>query len=214
MNDALPAITGITLSGIGKKFGKRHIFRNIDLEITSGEKIAINGSNGSGKSTLLKIISGYLTPYEGSIRWTGKTGEIAREDVAHHLTYAAPYLDLIDRFTLRENVDFFCRMKNLQSGLSPELIIEYSGLQYASEIPVQDLSSGMRQRLKLSLAFMADSGLLLLDEPLSNLDNKGYQWYANMAEKWLGNRMVVVCSNNVVQETAFCSRFFNIESGV
>lgn len=213
MNNSGSAITGISLSGIGKKFGSRFIFRDIDLTIDQGERIALNGSNGSGKSTLLKIISGYLTPYSGKIIWKGPQGEIERENVAQHITYAAPYLDLIDRFSLRENVDFFCRMKSLQSGLVANDVVEQSGLKHASETLVQDLSSGMRQRLKLSLAFMSDSAVILLDEPLSNLDNKGYNWYSEMAARYLGNRIAVVCSNNVSQETAFCSRFFNIEEG-
>ncbi len=212
MSSTASTITSITLSGIGKKFGSRFIFRDIDLTVGKGDRIAINGSNGSGKSTLLKIMSGYLTPYNGIVRWAGPSGEIARENVAQCITYAAPYLDLIDRFSLRENVDFFCKMKTLQSGLSPNDVVEQSGLKHAEQTLVQDLSSGMRQRLKLSLAFMADSSLLLLDEPLSNLDNKGYDWYSKMTEQYLGSRIVLVCSNNVSHETAFCTRFFNIEN--
>lgn len=213
MSNSGKAITGISLTGIGKKFGNRFIFRDIDLTIGAGERIALNGSNGSGKSTLLKIISGYLTPYSGKIIWQGPDGEMARENVARHITYAAPYLDLIERFSLRENVEFFCKMKTLQAGLGVDEVIDQSGLKHASDTMVQDLSSGMRQRLKLSLAFMSDSDVILLDEPLSNLDNKGYDWYSGMAAQFLGNRIAVVCSNNVSQETAFCSRFFNIESG-
>lgn len=206
-----PFVTGINLSGIGKKFSKRWIFRNVNLSIGAGDRFAINGSNGSGKSTLLRIISGYLSPYEGTITWKAGNNNIPAADITRHLTYAAPYIDLIEPFTLLENVRFFCKMKPLQEGMSVEDMIVISGLEHAVDTPVSGLSSGMKQRLKLTMAFLADTSILLLDEPLSNLDAKGYAWYADLADRFLNKRIVLVCSNHVHQETAFCSQTFNIE---
>jgi ABC-type multidrug transport system ATPase subunit len=212
MNNPKDSISSISLTGIGKKFSSRWVFRNVGLELQPGDRIAINGSNGSGKSTLLKIISGYMTPSEGSVIWSTGNSAIPTDKIAKHISYAAPYLDLIEPFTLEENVRFFCRMKQLLNNAGSDEVISISGLEHAAATPVRNLSSGMKQRLKLTLAFMADSGLLLLDEPLSNLDERGYTWYSEISDRFLGNRIAVVCSNHVSQETTFCNRKFDLES--
>lgn len=211
MNETISRDFEIKLSGIGKKFNSRWIFRGINLNIKQGDRIAINGNNGSGKSTLLKLISGYLSPYEGTIQWYNANAEISLDQLFKHLSFASPYLDLIEPFTLEENINFFCRMKPLLPGVSNGDVIKIASLEYASSTPVQNLSSGMKQRLKLSLAFLADTNILLLDEPLSNLDASGYDWYKSMSEKYLGNRILLVCSNRVIEETAFCTSVFDVE---
>lgn len=204
--DLRESISTVSLSGIGKKFNRRWIFRNVDLELQRGDRLAISGNNGSGKSTLLKLISGYLTPSEGTILWKGHQGIMPPEHVSAHLSCAAPYLDLIERFSLKENIEFFCRMKPLYGGITKEEMMAISGLSYASSTPVLHLSSGMKQRLKLTLALLADTELLLLDEPLSNLDETGYRWYRDLCERFFRDRMVVICSNRVPEETEMCRR--------
>lgn len=152
------------------------------------------------------MISGYLTPSEGSILWKGHHSIIPSERVAAHLSCAAPYLDLIERFSLGENIDFFYRMKPLYGGITKEEMMEITGLSYAASTPFQHLSSGMKQRLKLTLALLADTELLLLDEPLSNLDENGYRWYRDLCERFFRDRIVVICSNRVPGETEMCHR--------
>lgn len=204
-------ISSVTLSGIGKKFNRRWIFRNVNLQLQRGDRLAINGNNGSGKSTLLKLISGYLTPAEGTILWKSALNPLPTNRVASHLSCAAPYLDLIERFSLKENIDFFCRMKPLYRGVTREEMLEITGLSYATSTPVQHLSSGMKQRLKLTLALLADTELLLLDEPLSNLDENGYRWYRDLCERFFRDRIVVICSNRVPGETEMCQRTMVME---
>jgi ABC-type multidrug transport system ATPase subunit len=69
---------------------------------------------------------------------------------------------------------------------------------------VKNFSSGMKQRLKLTLAIMSDTPLLLLDEPLSNLDENGATWYQQMVRDFAGDRTIVVCSNMNEKEIGFC----------
>src|SRR4029450_13198053 len=97
-NKIRTGLTGISLNQVGKKFRDKWIFRNIDLDIKAGEKIAITGSNGSGKSTFLQLLSGYTIPSTGSIDWQNGQKSIPVEEIYTMLSYAAPYMELIEEF--------------------------------------------------------------------------------------------------------------------
>ncbi len=211
MNEIQNGFTGITLTDIGKKFKDQWIFRNVTLEIKKGEKIALTGQNGSGKSTFLQLLSGYISQSEGAVVWLGADSPISVENIHRYVSLASPYLELIEEFTLEENVIFFSRYKKLQKGISAEVLISRAGLTDARLKQVKNFSSGMKQRCKLALAFMADTPILLIDEPLSNLDAAGYEWYKNMVSGLEPDRTVILCSNQVKEETYFCNRFINIE---
>ena len=210
-NDNRHGITGISLNKIGKKFRGRWIFRNLDFEISQGDSIAITGCNGSGKSTFLQLISGYIIPSEGTINWINNGEPVAPELVYRQLSFAAPYMELVEEFTLEENIRFYVNRKKLKHGITAKQLMERAMLTDASATPVRNFSSGMKQRLKLALAVYTDSSLLLLDEPLSNLDASGYSWYRSMVSEIGTNRTVMICSNKVEEETWFCNRTLNIE---
>ncbi len=107
----------ISLDAIGKKFRDQWIFRNVTLEIKRGEKIAVTGMNGSGKSTFLQLLSGYITQSTGTVSWEGFNGIIPVEDVHKYISFASPYMELIEEFTLEENVAFYSRFKNLKKDI-------------------------------------------------------------------------------------------------
>jgi len=210
MNDNT-LLTGVHLNDIGKKFGSRWVLKHISLELAPGSRVALAGPNGSGKSTLLQIIAGYVTPTTGTIRYSGTSGVIDRETIFTNLSFAAPYMEVIEDFTLIENINFFISNKKLLPGLDADALMSETGLTESKEKQVRHFSSGMKQRLKLSLAFLADTELLLLDEPLTNLDEEGYRWYKNLASRFLNNRVVVVCSNQVREEAFFCTTQLRVD---
>jgi ABC-type multidrug transport system ATPase subunit len=201
----------VRLKNAGKKYVQSWIFRNVSFEVIRGEKVSVCGNNGAGKSTLLQLISGYITPSEGSVEWTCANGMIKGDDIYKFISFAAPYLELIESFTLEENIRFFCRRKNMRDGMRTDDIIAMAGLGSHPGKPVRNFSSGMKQRLRLALAFLADTPLLLLDEPLSNLDESGEAWYRERCMELSPDRTVVVCSNRVSEETFFCSRSIRLE---
>jgi ABC-type multidrug transport system ATPase subunit len=203
-------LSRVWLQDVGKKFGDRWVLKNITLDIISGQRLAVEGPNGSGKSTLLQVIAGYITPSKGTVSCFSGDIKTDPETVFSCLSVAAPYLDVIDDFTLEENVRFFVSHKRLLNGLDSQSILSVPGLQHSTHKAVRHFSSGMKQRLKLALAIFADTDLLLLDEPLSNLDEDGYAWYKSVTEKYLGNRIAVVCTNQVKEEAFFCTRKFSV----
>jgi ABC-type multidrug transport system ATPase subunit len=199
----------ITLQNIGRRFNRDWIFRGIDYTFTSGESYAILGANGSGKSTLLAVLNGSLSPSIGTINYFFEDKEVEVEQVFQHLSLAAPYLELIEEFSLEEMIDFHFKFKNYKSGIDKAAIIELLNLPGSANKLIRYFSSGMKQRLKLALAFCADTPILMLDEPTSNLDTQGVEWYLNLVQQFAKDRLTIVCSNQE-HEYSFCQRRLSI----
>jgi len=197
----------VKLDHIGKRYNREWIFREVDLCFVANEPTAIVGANGSGKSTLLQCISGFLTPSEGHIQLSSGSGKIiTAEEHYRHVSIAAPYLHQDEWLTFREAVKIQSQFKPFRSGFSEEDVIERSGLQKSADKYLNQFSSGMKQRVRLVLAILADSDVLLLDEPLSNLDQSGAQWFSEMLEAERTDRTVIICSNRHPDELALTSR--------
>jgi ABC-type multidrug transport system ATPase subunit len=202
----------IVLDKAGKQFSRNWIFRNLSHSISSPQKLAILGPNGSGKSTLLQLISGYQSPTEGKINFSidGKT--IEPEQVFQHISISAPYLELIEEFTLKEIVDFHFQFKKPVKNYSSDEIIRITELEKAKNKVFKYFSSGMKQRAKLGLAMLSDVELILIDEPLTNLDKEGGLWYRKMVEDFLKDKLAVVCSNHYASEYDFCGQTIDINN--
>ena len=196
----------ITLREASKRYGYTWIFKNLDIYLAEGTRTAILGANGSGKSTLLQVLSGAQSLSEGSITWQHGEKVLPVEKVYEHISIAAPYLELIEEFTLTELVKFHFSLKKPLFNLSADAIIDRSGLRDKSKYPLMYFSSGMKQRTKLLLALIADTPMVLLDEPLSNLDADAAVWYRQLVDDFGANRTMLVCSNHQKNEYDFCTR--------
>jgi ABC-type multidrug transport system ATPase subunit len=193
----------IELEKVAKRYRREWILRKVNLTIEAGKKYAIEGPNGSGKSTLLRILSGHLTPSKGKILHLINGVAIDQDEVYRHLSYAAPYIELIEELTLAEALRFHRRFQDLLPGLDDTSILDLLSLPGTSSKLVRHFSSGMKQRLKLALAICSDTSLLLLDEPTTNLDQQGIDWYLNLIDRFAGDRTVIVASN-VEVDFGFC----------
>lgn len=200
----------ITLEKAGKKFRSDWIFKNLDLTLKQGEKWWIKGPNGSGKSTLLKSICGAIYLNEGSLKFINAGKEEERINFFKHFTLVAPYSDLIEEFTLQETIYFHFSFKKILEGIEVSEIVEKLMLKGSEGKYLKEFSSGMKQRVKLGLAIFSDSPLLLLDEPLMNLDDSGVKWYLDLIQQYGIDKTIVVCSNNIEAEHAFCDRQLEI----
>jgi len=199
----------INLTDLGKRYNYEWIFRNLTYTFEPGSSYAILGHNGSGKSTLLTVVAGYNLHSEGNIAYTLGGNIIDQDKVYQHLSLTAPYLELVEEFTLIEMLAFHTRFKPLRPALSPSQLIDRMGLQRARNKYVKDFSSGMKQRLKLGLAIYADTPLLLLDEPTTNLDQEGISWYQEHVAQNCENRLILVGSN-IAHEYNFCQHHLHI----
>ena len=198
----------INLSDLGKRYNYEWIFRHLDYKFLPNTAYAILGHNGSGKSTLLNMLSGYLSPSEGAITYSIGEKVISPDLLYQHLSFTAPYLELIEEFTLGEQVQYHNRFREMNTA-SVNNFIDRLYLTKAKNKFVKDFSSGMKQRLKLGLAIYTAAPLLLLDEPTTNLDQEGIDWYLEHVNQNRKNRLVVI-SSNVSHEYSFCDFKINI----
>ncbi len=200
----------IKLSGIGKKFNREWIFKHVDLEISPGSKWVILGGNGSGKSTLLQVITGYLIPDAGTLTYSTNAEILKPERVNEHISMASPYIQLTEEFTLPELIDHVRIFKPFTQNLSTSEIVSILQLEHAKNKEIRHFSSGMKQRVKLGTAILADTPFLFLDEPLSNLDANAIAWYKQMIDAYGANKTIMVCSNAIKEEYGFCEKEVNI----
>lgn len=201
----------IELSGIGRRFNREWIFRGINLTIGQNNKIAILGSNGSGKSTLLQIIFSQLSPSEGKINYQFNSKKTEIDEVYKKISFAAPYMELIEEFKLNEFLSFHNKFKPFINNYSEKEVIEIIQLEKSSEKEIRNFSSGMKQRVKLACAILCDVPVILLDEPASNLDKPSISWYRNLIDNYAKNKIIIVCSNSQQDEFDFCDSQIVIE---
>lgn len=200
----------IILNDTGKKYLRKWVFKHLSFHFHQGKKYAITGENGSGKSTLLKIISGFLTPTTGEIHCKiNQTSPLPDEHFFKHMTMAAPYLELLEEFTLAELLKFHFQFKNLQEGLTLIDVARQVGLENNMKKTIKWFSSGMKQRLKLALAINTESSVVLLDEPFSHLDKKGISIIRDLILADNSKRIFIIASNDP-EEYNYCDEELNL----
>lgn len=197
----------IEVINLGKRFNRDWIFKNLNFEIEVGERLAIVGRNGAGKSTLLKILGGYLPQTRGDIKYLKKSEVLETEDIQLEMNFVAPYFNLIEEYTLAELLLFHSNFKKPILNLNQ--LLKDCDLSKDTNKFIKDYSSGMKQRVKLMLAFGFDSKILLLDEPTSNLDERGINWFKKMVLESKEDKTIIIASN-LKEEIKLCSKSVEI----
>lgn len=195
----------ITLQNVSKSFGRERVIRDRSHVFEPGSRTAILGPNGSGKSTLLQLIGGISIPTSGVVTHELRGQVLAPDLVYRHVSIAAPYMSLYEELSLGEAISLHTRFKPLRGSLDVSEVARTALLDTHLDKSVRDFSSGMKQRLKLTLAILSDTSLLLLDEPTSNLDANGSAWFRALLERHLSGRTLLVASNRQTEETFACT---------
>ncbi len=186
----------LSVSNLGKRFQTDWVFRRLSYAFQPGTTYAITGPNGSGKSTLLRVLSGQLPPSEGKISYLINNHPADADEIFSYISLAAPYMDLIDEFTLLEQLHFHFSLKPLIPGCTIQQVIDEMYLSDAARKQLGNFSSGMKQRLKLGLCLFTNSPVVLLDEPSSNLDSRAIAWYKEQLSKLRNGRLIIIAGNN------------------
>ena len=174
MTEASP-VPLLQMEGIRKSFPGVQALSGVDLEVNSGEVMALVGENGAGKSTLIKVLSGAHLPDVGSIRLGGELQAITNPVDAQRAGVATVFQDLalFPHMDVFGNVAFGLRMQRLPRDRGRERVRELLALvemtDYAQR-EVHELSGGERQRVALARMLVHPRPILLLDEPTSSLD--------------------------------------------
>ncbi|MBC7390510.1 MAG: ABC transporter ATP-binding protein [Opitutaceae bacterium] len=200
----------IHLESIGKRFLKDWIFRNVNLEFEGTKKYAITGLNGSGKSTFLQLLAGLSIPTEGKISYRDEAGIVLDPDnISLQFSYSAPYQELPEELTAEEIFDFHFNFRNKASSFDQKVFFEMIELPNQQNKQVKYFSSGMKQRLKLGLCLFTDSKVYFLDEPTTNLDRNGIEWYKRLISERISDKSLFI-SSNIEEEYQLCDTVIQI----
>jgi ABC-type multidrug transport system ATPase subunit len=195
-----PQPVTITTEGLSKRFNREWIFRNFTYEFRPGNLYAITGPNGSGKSTLLSVLWGQVPPTSGNLNFlTADAKCVSVDDIYQKVSIATPYMDLIEDFTLLEMLRFHFSLKKVRNNRSLDDLLEIFYMADSRDKFIRNFSSGMKQRLKLGLAFHTQSCVIFLDEPGSHLDATAFQWYQEQLLMLPKETLVFLGSNDPLE---------------
>lgn len=195
MTSAQKAVS-IQVTNLGKRFNREWIFRNLSYTFSGGNTYAITGANGSGKSTLLQILWGQMPPSTGEIVFKQGDAPLEIDQVFRHLTLATPYMDMVEEFTLAEQLQFHFKLRKSRNNLTIEEMMDRMYLLPARHKFIGNFSSGMKQRVKLAMAFYTEADLVFLDEPGTNLDKQAFDWYLKELKQLPESSTVFIASND------------------
>jgi ABC-2 type transport system ATP-binding protein len=199
----------IVAEQIGKKYRKEWIFRRIDLTLKAGSSYTFVGPNGSGKSTLLQLLAGSLPATEGTLTYSLNGRTLEPDNWFRQVSVAAPYLELVEELTLDELLTFHQTFKPFKNGLTIGTIADRLLLGHARHKEIKYFSSGMKQRVKLGLAFFSQSPVVILDEPTANLDRQGALWYHDEVRQLDPSQLLLIGSNQP-EEYDFCKNIIDV----
>jgi len=189
----------LVVKDLAMRFGRRRLFEGLSFEVTPGVPLAIVGPNGSGKSTLLKLLAGVVAPAAGRVTLTAGGRVVPDEERPRRVGMVAPYLELYEPLTARENLGFLARARRLPPARVEE-VLDRVGLADRGDEPLSTYSTGMRQRARIAAALLHDPPALLLDEPSASLDPAG----RDLVHGLLDPARIVVIATNDDEEAAWC----------
>jgi len=203
----------IVLSNIGKRFNGRWLFRHVDFSWKRGDRVAIIGANGSGKSSLTSVIAGYLTASEGEVVIKNKDVVVAEQDHWRCISWTSPALLIPEQLSYLELFHQVEKLRGFHEDWSVEKMESLMGLEKYRNQPLKSFSSGMRQRVKLILAFAIHADILILDEPTAHLDKNGVEWFSTLVQN-AKHDVIFVASNSNNDETFFCNQMLDVATCV
>lgn len=204
----------IQLTNISKTFGKQTVLQPLTMGFEEGMIHGIIGRNGSGKTVLMKMILGILQPTTGTVivgdKRIGKDVDFPESagaiiETIEFIPYMSAYQNLADIAAMRGNL----------SKTQIKEVLEMVGLGNVGRKHVSKFSMGMRQRLAIAQAVMESPKILILDEPMNGMDEKGVEEMRQLilARKAAGTT-IILSSHNIEDIRILCDQVYRIDAGV
>ena len=200
------------LENVSKSYGDQVILKNLTLRLKKGEIIGFLGPNGAGKTTLMKILTGYLTQWEGSIRFETHDLKKDPQSVQRQLGYLPENNPLYGDMYVKEYLLFVGGLYGL-TAMPIEDIAAKVGLEQHLNKKITTLSKGYKQRVGLAAALLHDPQLLILDEPTTGLDPNQLGEIRQLILD-LGKEKTIFLSTHILSEVeALCDRVVILHQG-
>ena len=183
----------IIFDQVNKSFGNKKVINNFSYTFKE-KSYAIIGDNGSGKTTFLKLISTLIAPSSGKINFYYQNNLLTNELAIKNISFAAPYQELIEEMDINALLRFHFKFKIPL--IENDKLIKKMGLYDYKKKQIYQLSSGIKQRLKLMIALNTTCQLTLLDEPTTNLDDNGKNIYYDLFKTFKNKKSIIIATNN------------------
>lgn len=203
----------INIDNISKSFDKGLVLNNINLCFESGKVYGLKGRNGSGKTMLLRAISGLILPDSGTIKIDDK---ILGDDLSFPPSVGVLIENpgYIPELSGKENLKNIADIKGVISDKEINEIMKYFDLEPESKKPVKKYSLGMKQKLGLCMAFMEDSELVLLDEPMNALDEKAVNDLKDLIlKKENEGKLIIIASHDLEDLEELTNEIIEMQNG-
>lgn len=216
--------TIITVDGIRKKYKKRKskeefiAVKEVSFEVAKGEIVGLLGPNGAGKTTTIKTICGLLVPDEGSVTINGFDSVKDRNKALRHISAVLEgNRNLYWRLTVLENLEYFAGNRGVgkkEIEIRVNELLKLFRLEDKKQELVNNLSRGMQQKLAISVAMLADTDVILLDEPTLGLDvETGYEVRELLREIADQGKTIIISTHDMAVVQDLCERTVIISEG-
>lgn len=205
----------IEVKNLKKQYGDKLALKNVSFNIEKGEILGLLGLNGAGKSTIMNIITGYLSPTEGSVSINGH--DVLQEPLKAKsaIGYLPEQFVFYNDMRVSEYLDFVCDLKKVKKDRKAhvEQICKKVGISDITGRMVRNLSKGYRQRVGLAQAMIGNPEILILDEPTVGLDPSQVVEIRALIKE-IGKTSTVIISSHILSEIQnICTRIIMLHNG-
>ena len=203
----------IEIKQIQKKYKKKAVLTDINLDVQEGSCVGILGGNGSGKSTLLSILAGVQKADNGSFLWGGADlfkNETIREEILGYVPQGNP---LMEELTAWDNLRLWYEKDELKKELDGG-VLDMLGIPDFLKVPVRKMSGGMKKRLSIGCSVANHPKLLLLDEPSAALDLICKERIGNYLKDFKAQGGSIILATHDVQEIELCDVWYILKNGM
>jgi len=202
----------IHIHNLTKIYHEERGIRSINLEVEKGELVALIGHNGAGKSTLLKVLSGWLLPDSGQA-FIEDIDLVNRLSVVRKVGFIPETPNLFDFFSVEYNLTLFARLFQVSSQRVEDILSVFNLLSFRHN-RIQELSKGLRQRVSIGRALLADPPVLLFDEPTSGIDfEMTKEIYTLLKEFHSSGKTIIFTSHRPEEIKALATRIVVLHHG-
>lgn len=201
----------IISDNLSKSYSGKFLFKNLNFKISTSQSVSITGRNGSGKSTLTKIIANLIQPTSGSVIISENGAPL--ENPFLKIGVLSPYVNMYEELTGFENLIFFYKLKTADKENASDKVnffLNKTGLFEKRNEFLKNYSSGMIQKIKIAFAIMTNPGILILDEPRTNLDAVGIELIYEISENQKQNGILIIATNEE-NDKKICDSTINVE---
>ena len=203
----------IKTENLTKQYGKQIVADRVNLEVKKGHIYGLIGPNGAGKTTIMRMLAGLTEPTDGEIELFGerKNPDAYRNRISFMIE--APYLD--GGMTAEENMTYVGFVRGVTDKKRRKELLEFVGLSDVGKKPVDKFSLGMKQRLGIAMALLAEPEVMVLDEPINGLDPEGIVEIRELLQKLCEEKgITILISSHILSELAtLCTDFIIINKG-